>query len=157
MVKAGPESWPVLVIINQVADVITPINGRSLGSRRSLSQGLSPSLNYRRQKIISFYMIVLLLRRINYTKVSPVNLLRKMHAIRVHQFGGPEVLKYQAVTLPSIEPTQVLVKVKAIGVNPVETYIRSGAYAKKPELPFTPGELLVYCCCNPIPYLLSWN
>ena len=137
-----------------MSDVITPINGRSSGSPRSLS----PILNYRRRKVISLYMILFLLRRIHYTKVSPVNLLRKMHAIRVHQFGGPEVLKYQAVSLPSIEPNQVLVKVKAIGVNPVETYIRSGAYAKKPELPFTPGELMIYCCCHPIPYLLHvWN
>jgi NADPH2:quinone reductase len=44
-----------------------------------------------------------------------------MKAIRVREFG------------------QVLVKVHAIGVNPVDTYIRSGNYANKPALPYTPG------------------
>ena len=34
---------------------------------------------------------------------------------------------------------QVVVKVKAAGVNPVDTYIRAGTYARKPELPYTPG------------------
>ena len=35
---------------------------------------------------------------------------------------------------------QVLVKMKAAGVNPVDTYIRSGTYARKPTLPYTPGS-----------------
>ena len=35
---------------------------------------------------------------------------------------------------------QVLVKIKATGVNPVDTYIRSGTYARKPALPYTPGS-----------------
>ena len=35
---------------------------------------------------------------------------------------------------------QVLVKIKAAGVNPVDTYIRSGTYARKPTLPYTPGS-----------------
>lgn len=34
---------------------------------------------------------------------------------------------------------QVLIRVRACGVNPVETYIRSGSYARKPTLPYTPG------------------
>lgn len=62
-----------------------------------------------------------------------------MKAIRVNEFGGPEVLKVQSVPDPRPDRGQVLVRVKAVGVNPVDTYIRSGAYARKPSLPYTPG------------------
>jgi len=62
-----------------------------------------------------------------------------MNAIRVHEFGGPEVLKYEEVPDLAPGPGQVVVRVRAVGVNPVETYIRSGAYAVKPNLPYTPG------------------
>ena len=63
-----------------------------------------------------------------------------MKAIRVHQFGGPEVLKLEEVPDPVAGPGQVVVDVKAIGVNPVEAYIRTGSYAIKPSLPYTPGN-----------------
>ena len=62
-----------------------------------------------------------------------------MKAIRVHQFGGPEVLKLEEVAEPRAGAGQVVVRVHAAGVNPVETYIRSGGYAVKPQLPYTPG------------------
>lgn len=62
-----------------------------------------------------------------------------MKAIRVAQFGGPEVLKLAEVPRPTPGPGEVLVAVKAAGVNPVEIYIRSGSYARKPALPYTPG------------------
>jgi NADPH2:quinone reductase len=62
-----------------------------------------------------------------------------MKAIRVREFGGPEVLKLEEVPDPTPGPGQVVVRVKAAGVNPVDTYIRSGAYAMKPQLPYTPG------------------
>jgi NADPH2:quinone reductase len=62
-----------------------------------------------------------------------------MKAIRVHQFGEPEVMKLE--TVPDLRPGQgqIVVGVHAAGVNPVETYIRAGTYARKPELPYTPG------------------
>src|SRR5580765_4601173 len=62
-----------------------------------------------------------------------------MKAIRVGQFGGPEVLKLEDV--PDLHPAerQVLVKIHAIGVNPFDTYMRTGTYAIKPQLPYTPG------------------
>src|SRR5215813_4535581 len=62
-----------------------------------------------------------------------------MKAIRVHEFGGPEVLKLEDVPDLQPGPGQVLVQVHAVGVNPVETYIRTGTYATKPTLPYTPG------------------
>jgi NADPH2:quinone reductase len=62
-----------------------------------------------------------------------------MKAIRVQQFGGPEVLKIEEVPDLQPGPGQVLVKIHAAGVNPFETYQRIGTYAIKPQLPYTPG------------------
>lgn len=62
-----------------------------------------------------------------------------MKAIRVHEFGGPEVLRFEDVPDPKPAPGEVVVAVKAAGVNPVDTYIRAGTYAFKPPLPYTPG------------------
>src|SRR5438093_7161527 len=61
-----------------------------------------------------------------------------MKAIRVHEFGGPEVLRVEEVPTPEPGPGEVLVRMHAIGVNPVETYIRAGKYARLPALPYTP-------------------
>jgi NADPH2:quinone reductase len=63
-----------------------------------------------------------------------------MKAIRVHAFGGPEKLVLEQV--PELKPAagEVLVHIKAAGVNPVETYQRSGKYPVLPKLPFTPGQ-----------------
>ncbi|HJZ66896.1 MAG TPA: NADPH:quinone reductase [Blastocatellia bacterium] len=63
-----------------------------------------------------------------------------MKAIRVHEFGGPEVMQLEEV--PDLTPGagEVVVRVRAIGVNPVDTYIRSGQYPAKPALPYTPGS-----------------
>lgn len=49
-----------------------------------------------------------------------------MKAIRVHKFGGPEVLQLDEVPDPKASPGQVLVRIRAAGVNPVDTYIRTG-------------------------------
>ncbi|MDD5302561.1 MAG: NADPH:quinone reductase [Elusimicrobia bacterium] len=62
-----------------------------------------------------------------------------MKAIVVEKFGGPEVLKLKDVPEPKAGPGQILVALKAIGVNPVDTYIRAGTYTRKAELPWTPG------------------
>ncbi len=60
-----------------------------------------------------------------------------MKAIRVHAFGGPEVLQLEEVPVPQPGPGQALVRIEAIGVNFIDIYYRSGLY--KAELPFTPG------------------
>ncbi|XP_078686072.1 zeta-crystallin-like isoform X3 [Branchiostoma floridae x Branchiostoma belcheri] len=62
-----------------------------------------------------------------------------MRAVVVREFGGPEVLKVEEVAIPQAQGKQVLIKVSAVGVNPVETYIRSGTHNIKPPLPWTPG------------------
>jgi len=61
-----------------------------------------------------------------------------MKAIRVHQFGGPEVLRLEAVPTPRPGVNQVLIRLQAVGVNPVDTYIRSGSNPNL-ALPYTPG------------------
>jgi NADPH2:quinone reductase len=63
-----------------------------------------------------------------------------MQAIVVRTFGGPDVLRLEEVAEPTAGPGQVLVRVKAIGVNPVDTYIRAGTYTRLPDLPFSPGS-----------------
>ena len=62
-----------------------------------------------------------------------------MKAIRVHEFGGPEVLRLEEV--PDLKPGagEVVVRLHATGVNPVDTYMRAGTYPRKPALPYTPG------------------
>jgi NADPH2:quinone reductase len=62
-----------------------------------------------------------------------------MKAIRVHEFGGPEQLKLEEVPDPHPGTGELVVKVNAVGVNPFDTYIRTGTYAMKPSLPYTPG------------------
>jgi NADPH:quinone reductase len=63
-----------------------------------------------------------------------------MKAIQVHRFGGPEVLELHEIPTPKPGAGQVLVRVHAIGVNPYDTYMRSGTYAIKPQLPYIPGS-----------------
>ena len=63
-----------------------------------------------------------------------------MKAIRVREFGDPSVMKLEDVPEPQAGAGQVVVDIKAAGVNPVDTYIRSGQYAFLPPLPYTPGS-----------------
>ena len=63
-----------------------------------------------------------------------------MKAIVIREFGSPEVMKLEDVAMPDPGTTQVLVKVMAAGVNPVDTYVRSGNHAQAPKVPFTPGK-----------------
>tara|TARA_B100000519_G_C14248130_1_gene440952 strand:- start:914 stop:1882 length:969 start_codon:yes stop_codon:yes gene_type:complete len=61
-----------------------------------------------------------------------------MKAVRFHEFGGPEVLKYEETETPVILNGELLVKVGASGVNFIDTYQRTGAY--KVELPHIAGQ-----------------
>lgn len=63
-----------------------------------------------------------------------------MKAIIVREFGAAEVMKLEETPAPTPNENQILVRIKAAGVNPVDTYIRSGVYAQKPDLPYTPGK-----------------
>ena len=62
-----------------------------------------------------------------------------MKAIVVREFGGPQVMKLETAPDPAAGPGQVVIRVKAAGVNPVDTYVRSGIYPRKPPLPYSPG------------------
>ncbi|KPP79632.1 quinone oxidoreductase-like [Scleropages formosus] len=78
------------------------------------------------------------IKDLNQRKMATLKLMR---AIRVSEFGGPSVLKLCTdVPVPKPAQKQVLIQVHACGVNPVETYIRAGAYSRKPRLPYTPGS-----------------
>ena len=63
-----------------------------------------------------------------------------MKKIVVRAFGDPSVMKLEDAPDRQPERGQVVVALRAIGVNPVETYVRSGTYANKPKLPYTPGS-----------------
>jgi NADPH2:quinone reductase len=60
-----------------------------------------------------------------------------MKAIRVHETGGPDTLKYEDIPVPSPGSSQAQVKIEAIGLNYIDCYFRMGLY--KTALPFTPG------------------
>jgi len=62
-----------------------------------------------------------------------------MKAIRAHSFGGPEVLQFESVDDPVPGKGEVVIDVKAAGINPADTYLLGGAYAIKPETPFVLG------------------
>jgi len=63
-----------------------------------------------------------------------------MKAIVVREFGEPEVMKLEEnAPDPMPNPGDVLVRIRAAGVNPVDSYIHTGTHARKPSLPYTPG------------------
>jgi len=63
-----------------------------------------------------------------------------MKAIRVSEYGGPAVLKLEEVPAPQPGAGQVLVRNHAVGVNPVDTYLRANVDNRGPKLPYTPGS-----------------
>lgn len=63
-----------------------------------------------------------------------------MKAIVIHEYGEPEVMKLKEVPMPELSGTQVFVRIEAAGVNPVDTYLRTGIHAHAPKLPYTPGK-----------------
>lgn len=58
---------------------------------------------------------------------------RMMKAIRLHEFGGPEVLRYDDAPMPELKSGEVLVHVHAVGVNPPDWYLRDGYKTLPPE------------------------
>src|SRR5438093_3769687 len=72
---------------------------------------------------------------------TPLGYSATMKAIVAHEYGGPEVLKYEDVPRPEPKDDQILVRVIAAGVNPVDDASRSEKYAKffGIRLPFIPG------------------
>ena len=65
-----------------------------------------------------------------HTELSAQSVTPTMKAIVIHEYGGPEVLKYEDVPQPEPEDDQLLIRVVAAGVNPVDGMIRSGLFAK---------------------------
>ena len=63
-----------------------------------------------------------------------------MRAIVVTEHGGPEVLMIRELPDAVASDGDVLIRVKAFGLNHADTYMRSGTYAQKPALPYTPGS-----------------
>lgn len=61
-----------------------------------------------------------------------------MQAIRIYEFGDPKVMKLEELPAPRPAAGQVVVRTAAIGVNPVDTYIRAGVYGQR-DFPYTPG------------------
>src|SRR5918992_1180612 len=65
-----------------------------------------------------------------------------MKAVRIHRFGGPEVLEIDEVSVPEPQDGEVLLKIHAVSVNPVDYKIRSGQYppVKEEQLPKVLGR-----------------
>ena len=68
-----------------------------------------------------------------------------MEAIQLHEFGGPDVLRYEEIPIPELKPGEVLVRVHAVGINPPDWYLREGykdlppQWRPKLQLPLIPG------------------
>jgi len=73
-------------------------------------------------------------------------LTNTMKAVRLHEFGGPDVLRYEDAPVPGLKPGEVLVRVHAAGINPPDWYLREGYKTLTPEwrpavpLPAIPGS-----------------
>lgn len=60
------------------------------------------------------------------------------HAIRVHEYGGPEVLRWEEVEVGDPGPGQIRIRQTAVGLNYIDVYLRTGLYPQE-TMPFTPG------------------
>ena len=58
---------------------------------------------------------------------------KTMNAVRQHEFGGPEVLRYEVAPTPVLSAGEVLVRVRAVGINPPDWYLRDGFKMLPPE------------------------
>jgi len=65
--------------------------------------------------------------------------MQTMKAVRIHSFGGPDVLKFEDLPCPEPKQDEVLVRVVAASVNPIDYKIRLGQRVKQDELPLTMG------------------
>lgn len=63
-----------------------------------------------------------------------------IHAIRVHETGGPDVMKWEEVEIGDPGAGEARVRHTAIGLNFIDTYFRSGLYPAPAGMPFTPGN-----------------
>lgn len=79
-------------------------------------------------------------------QIGKIESVQEMKAIRLHEFGGPEVLRYETAPLPKLKAGEVLVRVRAAGINPPDWYLRDGYKMLPPEwqpqipLPAIPGS-----------------
>lgn len=80
-----------------------------------------------------------------------------MKVIEVKQFGDPEVMELVEKPAPAAGIGEVVVQVMAIGVNPVETYIRAGTYPKLPHVPYTPGGNVAGIISSRGPDVSQWQ
>src|SRR5215472_4763249 len=63
-----------------------------------------------------------------------------MKAAFIEEFGPPNVIQYGDLPIPEVGPQDVLVKVTAVTVDPIDTYIRSGSFQTHPRFPFIVGR-----------------
>jgi NADPH:quinone reductase-like Zn-dependent oxidoreductase len=89
-----------------------------------------------------FHALVLAVVSCAFTVLPAQTTPSTMKAIVVHKFGGPEVLRYEDAPKPEPKENEILIRVVAAGVNPVDDGLRSGHYSKYfgPKPPFTPGS-----------------
>src|SRR6266487_1438908 len=86
-----------------------------------------------------------------------------MKAIRIHNYGGPEVLKYEDAPRPEPQAGEVLVRVHGAGVNPIDWKVRDGAYAdyivvRESELALKPNSLHhIRAAAVPLAALTAWQ
>ncbi len=114
------EIFEGLVVAHKLAHV--QFSARKIAARRTLS--IMP--RFRRQFLFATITIAAILPSISAAQSAKPT----MKAIVMHEYGGPEVLKYEEVPRPEPKDNEVLVRMIAAGVNPVDALIRSGNYAK---------------------------